>query len=169
LKTKTPPHIAGLLRACRESYDEMQQFWSKPRIGDINFKVDMIWVESDRYPNFCEEARYCVTPIPHGLHVGCISKIIRLCPQLKVLYLTTEILNDNDEFEYCRRFTNREPTTLAEARNWIEESAHQRLQEESSNGLVLPKIILIDQNEIKRTASISLQNCMGRDDLFNVM
>ncbi|KFZ19824.1 hypothetical protein V501_00480 [Pseudogymnoascus sp. VKM F-4519 (FW-2642)] len=159
---QTPRHIAMILRVCRDSKAEVEQFWGRPRMGGVKFEVDILWLEA-RYlppPISLEEARYCATPAPDadlqfdwGINV---LRIIKCCPRLEALYLA--IAGDNDEFEYCRRFTNREPTTRAEARNLIEEGAHQRLQHEwlyqgdSPSDYILPKIILICEDEITRLA-----------------
>ncbi|KFZ01931.1 hypothetical protein V500_00560 [Pseudogymnoascus sp. VKM F-4518 (FW-2643)] len=166
---ETPPQIVSVLRVCRNSNAEIPQSWGKPRMGGVKFEIDILWLETHYLPFSIsvKEARYCAAHAPDaGLHFDWeykVSKIIKCCPLIKVLYLTTGILSDNDELEYCRRFTNREPTTLAEARDWIEESAHQRLhrylRRESPDDWILPKIILIDRHEIKRlTATIIDRN-----------
>ncbi|KFY92680.1 hypothetical protein V500_04081 [Pseudogymnoascus sp. VKM F-4518 (FW-2643)] len=166
-RRQTPPHIARTLKVCRESHAEMQQFWGGPRIGGVNFQFDIIWFDTDDLPNdvfprILKEAHYCAIVAPPYPHLNSnfweleVSKVINCCPCLKVLYLATETLSDNDEIEYCRRFTNREPTTLVEARNWIEESAHQRLWENIPKGCGLPKIILVDETEMKRLSDIAI-------------
>ncbi|KFY92198.1 hypothetical protein V500_04259 [Pseudogymnoascus sp. VKM F-4518 (FW-2643)] len=156
---ETPPHIARILRVCRESNAEIQQFWGRPSLDGINFKFDIIWLDADNLSLSVssKDARYCMThaPSPESEWEHKISPIINHYSRLKVLYLTTKILSDSDEFDYCRRFTNRLPTTLAEARNWIEESAHQRLQKKLPDGGILPRIMLIDETEISRLAELS--------------
>ncbi|KFY90098.1 hypothetical protein V500_05303 [Pseudogymnoascus sp. VKM F-4518 (FW-2643)] len=172
-KLEIPPHIAVLSRVCRESESEMQRVWGEPRIDGINFEFDIIWLDpyfpspstSLEYSLTARNARYCATPAPYpGLDSEWeyrIAEIIYSCPCLKVLYLITKALTDSDEFEYCRGFTNKEPTTLVEARGWIEESAHQRLREREGlqeglpNGSPLPRIMLIDENEISRLTPAS--------------
>ncbi|KFZ19826.1 hypothetical protein V501_00482 [Pseudogymnoascus sp. VKM F-4519 (FW-2642)] len=148
--------IARILRVCRESNTEVQQFWGRPNLNGINLKFDIIWLDAD-YLSLSvssKDARYCTThaPSPESEWEHKISPIINHYSGLKVLYLTAKILSDSDEFDYCRRFTNRLPTTLAEARNWIEESAHQRLQKKLPDGCNLPRIMLIDETEISRLA-----------------
>ncbi|KFZ19804.1 hypothetical protein V501_00488 [Pseudogymnoascus sp. VKM F-4519 (FW-2642)] len=156
LTLEIPSHINILSRACKESYFEMQRVWGKPRMGGVNFEFDIVQSGPIYFPRAkqFEEASYCFFPttlssVSSGWEFTA-SKIIKCCPRLKVLYLGTKILSHNDEIEYCRQFTNREPTTIVEARNWIEESAHQRLRENIPEGCGLPKIILIDETEIKR-------------------
>ncbi|KFZ17648.1 hypothetical protein V501_01616 [Pseudogymnoascus sp. VKM F-4519 (FW-2642)] len=157
---ETPPHIVNLLGVSRDSNSEIQQFWGGPRIGGINFQFDIIWVHTDYLPFVdhltLKEARYCAIPAPDP-HLNPaweleVSKVISYCPRLKVLYLARETLYESDEFEYCRKFTNREPTTLVETRNWIEESAHQRLLKKLPN-VNLPEIMLMDEHEIKRLSA----------------
>ncbi|KFZ19830.1 hypothetical protein V501_00447 [Pseudogymnoascus sp. VKM F-4519 (FW-2642)] len=159
VKLEIPPHVGNLSMVCRESKIEMQQFWGRPSLNGINFKFDIIWLDQYCLPlsmdiaSNIKGARYCATPAPY-LDFEWeyrIAQIIYLCPGLKALYLITKALTDSDEFEYCRKLTNKEPTTLAEARSWIEGRAHQRLQEEYAN-VSLPQIMLMDENEISRLA-----------------
>lgn len=81
----------------------MQQFWGGPRIGGVNFQFDRI----------LNEAHYCAIVAPPYPQLNSsfwkleVSKLINCCPCLKVLYLATETLSDNDEIEYCRRFINK--------------------------------------------------------------
>ncbi|KFZ01930.1 hypothetical protein V500_00559 [Pseudogymnoascus sp. VKM F-4518 (FW-2643)] len=164
VKLEIPPHVGNLSMVCRESKIEMQQFWGGPSLNGINFKFDIIWLDQYCLPlsmdiaSNIKGARYCATPAPYPYldfeWEYRIAQIIYLCPGLKALYLITKALTDSDEFEYCRKLTNKEPTTLAEARSWIEGRAHQRLQkelqEEFPHGSTLPRIMLMDENEISR-------------------
>ncbi|KFY92460.1 hypothetical protein V500_04182 [Pseudogymnoascus sp. VKM F-4518 (FW-2643)] len=174
-KLGTPSHIARILKVCRESNAEIQQFWGRPSLDGINFKFDIIWLHSRYVPQSMDiesslkGARYCATPAPDPSldsewELG-VDKIIKCCPHVEVLYLATTIVSHNDEIEYCRKFINREPRTIVEARRWIEESAHQRirelrrdlqlelpkeLREELPDCSTLPRIMLIDEKEIMR-------------------
>jgi hypothetical protein len=170
LSQRTASHIGDLLRASKESRDVAQQqakqnqrLWGETNAYN-NFEVDTFWlcvdysIDADdlNFPTYFKEVRYCACPAPTvgqwnlGANwVFTLLKIVKHCLALKVLYLTTEILSNDDEFECCRDFTNREPTTLVEARNLIEERPHQSLRETLPNDWILPKIILRDQNEIK--------------------
>ncbi|KFZ17650.1 hypothetical protein V501_01618 [Pseudogymnoascus sp. VKM F-4519 (FW-2642)] len=156
-KLETPPHIARILKVCRDSNAEIQQFWGRPSLDGINFKFDIIWLDSHFFPLSIDikEARYCASPAPYP-SLGSeweleVDKIIRCCPHMKVLYLETKVLS---EIEYCLKFINKEPTTLVEARRWMEESAHQRVQQvrrDLPDGSTLPRIMVIDEYEIARS------------------